>query len=540
MEVSGDRVEKTLNFHEKKIEQLIIKKRKILERDAERSGTSNTLNNEIKSILTDLSREGLNENSIRKILAAKFFSKQFRVHLIEGDSLCNEAPLNHFQENNIEYCLNLEDRFFKELFPSEAAIKTWLQKKRGKFDFAQLNLKAFGRLIVYLEMEHDELTGMLVTLRNERIPNEPSLDQLLHLNYLLWERREKVEDTYLMELEKLTITKAFEQLRAPKSERFEDVLAILLDYHEKKQNNLSVDYKLTENQSCRLEFFSSSLELTKPSNKYGLKLMHTSLVYKQRKRYLSKETQLLRHVSKLLYFRMIPCFVILQEVQIMLVSEVNKIGENPNLKKLQIAYSPLPNKRIIFPFQNKTIGEIISDKSAVDLSVIKDPEWQDELQLAFNHSMKRYCHLTSVCNKMGDNRISQLLKKITDTSLRSCIVNPEIKDGYFKKHAEEHLCDVADRLRIKYPAKLLYFKIYGRKRPCTTCAGRMYCAKIDEFNKNSGLMIRLNFLEQLKKHPCAALESLLILLTKPSQVTFPSSSLSSSYDTESEDEEDED
>lgn len=53
------------------------------------------------------------------------------------------------------------------------------------------------------------------------------------------------------------------------------------------------------------------------------------------------------------------------------------------------------------------------------------------------------------------------------------------------RHAEEWLCDVADHLR-KTDEKKYSFRIYGKKRPCVSCCGRMMTSKIDDYNKNSG------------------------------------------------------
>ncbi|XP_057289333.1 uncharacterized protein LOC130612060 [Hydractinia symbiolongicarpus] len=53
------------------------------------------------------------------------------------------------------------------------------------------------------------------------------------------------------------------------------------------------------------------------------------------------------------------------------------------------------------------------------------------------------------------------------------------------RHAEEWLCDVADHLR-KTDEKKYTFRIYGKKRPCVGCCGRMMTSKIDDYNKNSG------------------------------------------------------
>ena len=62
-----------------------------------------------------------------------------------------------------------------------------------------------------------------------------------------------------------------------------------------------------------------------------------------------------------------------------------------------------------------------------------------------------------------------------------------IGNNYIGRHAEEFLCDVADDLNQQGN---FTFYIYGKRRPCITCAARMQVTGILHYNRNHGRLFR--------------------------------------------------
>ena len=74
-----------------------------------------------------------------------------------------------------------------------------------------------------------------------------------------------------------------------------------------------------------------------------------------------------------------------------------------------------------------------------------------------------------------------------------------------------HLCDKAKNLKHSYK-----FYIYGKRRPCITCAARMEVTKIDNYNKKHGRLFR-HTTKNLT--PEQAHEVIRILVEEPSYIT---------------------
>ena len=84
---------------------------------------------------------------------------------------------------------------------------------------------------------------------------------------------------------------------------------------------------------------------------------------------------------------------------------------------------------------------------------------------------------------------------------------------YDKKHAEEFLCDKADQLKKKGNYT---FYIYGKRRPCITCAARMKVTGIHHYNEKHGRLFRhtTEHLTDAQAH-----EVIRILVEEPSYIT---------------------
>ena len=109
--------------------------------------------------------------------------------------------------------------------------------------------------------------------------------------------------------------------------------------------------------------------------------------------------------------------------------------------------------------------------------------------------------------------IYNLQKNYYDDKIKIEIEEPSNNPG---RHAEEHLCDTALRLRYSTERdRRMTFQICGKKRPCKSCAGRMeaYCGFIG-YNQNSGFFFMNSLRRQLRNSDFLAIEKPLRLLLR--------------------------
>ena len=103
------------------------------------------------------------------------------------------------------------------------------------------------------------------------------------------------------------------------------------------------------------------------------------------------------------------------------------------------------------------------------------------------------------------------------------------------RHAEEFLCDWADKLKKKDRNAIFY--IYGKKRPCMTCSARMKCSGIQHYNKHHGRLFMHAVKYQKTKEETK--ETIKLILKGPSYVTVGKNNKEvPGYDTDSGDEDD--
>ena len=105
-----------------------------------------------------------------------------------------------------------------------------------------------------------------------------------------------------------------------------------------------------------------------------------------------------------------------------------------------------------------------------------------------------------------------------------------------ERHAEEFLCDFADYLRDYFEEydHQIKFSIYGTKRPCISCSGRMKASKITDYNRNFGFFWKYGIEDQPE---VAAKCTMRILLNeRPPHVTFEHGKRRDEYDTASDSE----
>ena len=132
---------------------------------------------------------------------------------------------------------------------------------------------------------------------------------------------------------------------------------------------------------------------------------------------------------------------------------------------------------------------------------------------------------------IGCKEIYNLLKNYHNDKIKIEIEEPSNNPG---RHAEEHLCDRALRLRYSTERdRRMTFQICGKKRPCKSCAGRMEACGFIGYNQNSGYFFMDSLREQLRNSDFPAVEESLRLLLRTPCFKSAKDSWSYSYDTDS-------
>jgi len=152
---------------------------------------------------------------------------------------------------------------------------------------------------------------------------------------------------------------------------------------------------------------------------------------------------------------------------------------------------------------------------------------------AYRHSMERLISIDEHYNET----VCEIIKLIKTQNHRIELLYPPNN----LRHAEEYLCDKAEELRKSEPQSTWRFRIYGKKRPCMTCVGRMRASKIDFFNERPGLIWWHCLEKQIslmnENGNNVVIQSFKLLLTTPSHITKRDGVIRRGYDTDSADEE---
>lgn len=255
---------------------------------------------------------------------------------------------------------------------------------------------------------------------------------------------------------------------------------------------------------------------------------------------LGKEFQILRHMATLLFYRWKydQNMKSLQEVQMMKAS----ITTRSNLYFFAIAVNPAH------------VAENIVDRDNI-----------------FQSDRSIITHVTTcyIYEKLRSKRYSRKLRsECTQVELTDLVVQKMVKSKYYLKfpdfpanyrnsqdlreingkifflvpsgfsnkerHAEEYLCDFADFLRDYYDKhnEKIVFSIYGKKRPCISCSGRMEASNIADYNPNFGYFWKHGIEDQ--SEGAARCTMRILLNAKSPHVTFQNDTKLEEYDTDSE------
>ena len=253
---------------------------------------------------------------------------------------------------------------------------------------------------------------------------------------------------------------------------------------------------------------------------------------------IGKESQILRHMATQLFYRWKYNQNVksLQEVQIMKASIIKR----SNLNFFAIAVNPAD------------AAEIIVDRDNI-----------------FQPNSSIITHVTEIYDQPRSERYSRKLQsECTQVELTGLVVQKMVKSkDYLKfpdfpanyhsfqdlieingkifflvpsgfsnieRHGEEYLCDFADFLRGYYDKydEQIVFSIYGKKRPCISCSGRMKASNVADYNPNFGYFWKHGIEDQ--SEGAARCTMHILLNEKPPHVTFQNNKKLEDYDTDSE------
>lgn len=226
----------------------------------------------------------------------------------------------------------------------------------------------------------------------------------------------------------------------------------------------------------------------------------------------------------------------MQEVQVMQMTEESRD------KRIVVAFNPMTEDIMEMIQENK-----VSIKDCVKkiLSKISDKKVKGKKKAGADKTnlskipMKMKKRLRRHCSKL--QREDSLTQQLLEFSLVESIENiqlDKIPAGCINvlfwqnyetaklRHAEEFLCDVAEKIRESQPE--FKFAIYGKRRPCMSCSGRMETSEIDYYNLHPGYLWLHGIKYQSEE---AARNTLKLLLTKLSCVTYEGDQKMSDYDT---------
>jgi len=281
----------------------------------------------------------------------------------------------------------------------------------------------------------------------------------------------------------------------------DEKLCELLDNIHLLKRKYDVIRKISERQNSSFEGYISKIhgEIKQP----------TSII------------RFLRYIARVFYFHLESLDEKPVEVQVMRAD----LTIERNLKI--IYYISTNNKKDV---SNDTYWPLIYSKIKEN---VNENEWES------NKNEKRKHKILKFVKTYKENLIKQFQTQVI------FVTDFTHKDK--SRHAEEYLCDQADKLKIQYGQKSMFY-MYGKKRPCMTCSARMKCSGIQHYNKHHGrlflhavdssYLLKGNVPKEVIEAEKAredkkATETIKLLLEGPSYI---SEDLVTDYDTDSGDE----
>ncbi|XP_057301969.1 uncharacterized protein LOC130636312 [Hydractinia symbiolongicarpus] len=279
-----------------------------------------------------------------------------------------------------------------------------------------------------------------------------------------------------------------------------------------------------ENEQVRTSWGEAlSVPLNDGTSKRKPKLIPSRQLREKKSMASNRKGQLLRQIATQLFYRW-------------------NNQKNKTLTEVQVMQVTNGIRLIIFvafnPADNCIVKKIKEDTSKMQ-SVLKVVQTDYSIRYS-THRSNRY---SKKLRKRLGNQPNKILSKVL--SQTPVIVNSldnfeyEWQNFYVlclsnvadtKRHAEEILCDAASNLKEDFEPRDLTFSIYGKRRPCMSCLGRMRTAGIHHFNPNPGYFWYSSIGHQ--SEDCAK-ETLNILMTEVPHVTIENDEELLDYDTRS-------
>ena len=258
-----------------------------------------------------------------------------------------------------------------------------------------------------------------------------------------------------------------------------------------------------------------------------------------------KENQILRQLSSQLYYR----FKSIPETNITEIQVLNVLY-NKETKYLFFATNPLDNHEVFLKIQKEWKQNKIEDLTTSNYLPSGKTDNQKEIRKERSERHARKLQ-KNVFNSDIDNNLIKFIKSNTSApgkiffSYETLEKLPNhgiyfvkpcqnvLKKGY-KKHAEEQLCDIIQSIRKFKAGDDWEFKIYGKKRPCISCLGRLCYEQVQYdhlyFSKYPGYLWIPAVLEQNLEVQKKTLKT---FLSNPSYVSCRKNRNSPSVGTES-------
>lgn len=485
--------------------------------------------------------------------------EHFKKFAGNNQTICEEKMKSCFRNNtryNFDSYFRLELKYFRMLY-----FENWTESiivNEEKLDFILMfsPIKTMLFILEKLKKERKSihmatsefLLPAVMIQRNEiTVENLKTLDEINNINTDDILSRYFLNKTYFqesalqsaIERELFEVTLYFlnkvhfeEKYRTDSFLRtFQDCCQILksklslIDFHKKRSK----------------KNWSSALVLTRYADQVGCEKKMFPEGFKRcekNRSKIGKESQILRHMATQLFYRWKynRNTKSLQEVQMMKAS----ITTWSNLYFFAIAVNPAD------------AAENIVDRDNIfqsDRSIITHVTDIYEKPRSKRYSRKLRSECTQV--KLTDLVVQKMVKskdylKFPDfpanysNSQDLAEINGKIfflvPSGFFNKerHAEEYLCDFADFLRDYYDNhnEKIVFSIYGKKRPCISCSGRMKASNIADYNPNFGYFWKHGIEHQ--SEGAARCTMHILLNEKPPHVTFKNNKKLEDYDTDSE------
>lgn len=230
-------------------------------------------------------------------------------------------------------------------------------------------------------------------------------------------------------------------------------------------------------------------------NKNPVKCLFHQLAERPPRVYNEKESvKILQKLSSQLYHRFRQTLQV-SEVQVLHVLDGEKT------KYLFFAVNPLDSSDIFQAIKQDWEGHSLIDVVSMvyDQSEGIDNETEKEKMKRRGERSKEYAENLKklFLDNSGNKNLINFIRNHSSSHQIFNIQYPLLEDGLYlvnpcnfipekgyKYHAEEQLCDIVELIEETKTKEKFKYQIYGRKRPCMSCFGRLCYVKYEQKNEN--------------------------------------------------------